>query len=134
QINSNAVRSRWQTDLDKDARGPGAVPRPGLRHGTGHPPSHARSENDRSSPTSTRVFTPIVTPVDYKRGAVPDVPERAWEPERVQLCAQGLILRENGYRCDEGVLYFVQSKTRVTIPFDEALCDRVREIVAEMRE
>src|SRR5262245_63830421 len=37
-----------------------------------------------------------VTPVDYKRGSPPDVPERAWEPERVQVCLQGLLLRENG--------------------------------------
>ena len=39
----------------------------------------------------------MATPVDYKRGRMPDLPEGAWEPERVQLCAQGLILRENGY-------------------------------------
>ncbi len=39
-----------------------------------------------------------VTPIDYKRGMAPDVPEGAWEPERVQLCAQALILEEHGYR------------------------------------
>lgn len=43
-------------------------------------------------------------PVDYKRGRVPDVPEGAYEPERVQLCAQGLVLRENGFQSNEGVL------------------------------
>ncbi len=37
-------------------------------------------------------------PVDTKRGAVPNIPEGAWEPERVQLCAQGLVLRANGWR------------------------------------
>lgn len=61
------------------------------------------------------------TPVDYKRGAVPDTPHRAWDPERVQLCLQGLILRDNGYDCSAGVLYFAESKTRVEVPFDEAL-------------
>ena len=35
----------------------------------------------------------VVTPIDYKRGEAPDVPEGAWEPERVQLCAQGLSWR-----------------------------------------
>lgn len=60
-------------------------------------------------------------PVDYKRGPVPDVPARAYDPERVQLCLQGLILRDNGYECDRGVLYFVESKTRVEIPLDDAL-------------
>ena len=62
-----------------------------------------------------------VIPVDYKRGAVPENPERSHEPERVQICAYGLLLRENGYACDRGVLYFAQSKTRVEIPFDESL-------------
>jgi CRISP-associated protein Cas1 len=30
-----------------------------------------------------------VVPVDYKRGAPPDIPEGAYEPERVQVCLQG---------------------------------------------
>lgn len=75
----------------------------------------------------------IATPVDYKRGTVPDVPEGAYEPERVQLCAQGLILRENGYDCREGVLYYIASRRRVVIPFDEALVARTREQIAEFR-
>jgi len=74
------------------------------------------------------------TPVDYKRGKAPDIPEGAYEPERVQLCAQGLILRENGFECDEGVLYFVGSKTRVRVPFDAALVERTRRAVEELRE
>lgn len=75
----------------------------------------------------------VATPVDYKRGKAPDVPEGAWEPERVQLCAQGLILRENGFQCDEGVLYFIGSKKRVTIVFDDELVARTRELVAGFR-
>lgn len=74
------------------------------------------------------------TPVDYKRGAVPDIPEKVWEPERVQLCAQGLILRENGYECDEGVVYFVESRTRVVVPFDEELVARTRSLLTALRE
>ena len=73
-------------------------------------------------------------PVDYKRGHVPDVEGGAWEPERVQLCAQGLILRENGYACEGGILYFIGSRKRVSIPFDDALIARTRELLAEMRE
>ena len=77
---------------------------------------------------------PAVTPVDYKRGEAPNVPEGAWEPERVQLCAQGLILEESGYSCREGVLYFVASRKRVTIPFTLALRTRTLELLAKMRE
>ena len=46
----------------------------------------------------------VVTPVDYKHGQAPDVPEGAWEPERVQVCVQGLLLRANGYTCTQGML------------------------------
>ena len=75
----------------------------------------------------------IAVPVDYKHGRVPDVPGNAWEPEQVQLCAQGLILRENGYLCEGGILYYVDSRKRVSIPFDDALVDRTRELLRELR-
>lgn len=74
-----------------------------------------------------------VVPVDTKRGAPPDVAERAWEPERVQLCVQGLLLREAGYRCERGVLYFAGARERVEVRFDEALEARTRALVAELR-
>jgi CRISP-associated protein Cas1 len=72
-------------------------------------------------------------PVDYKRGEKPDVPEGAYEPERVQLCAQGLVLRDNGFDCERGVIYFAGSKDRVEVAFDEALVRRTREIVASLK-
>lgn len=62
-----------------------------------------------------------VTPVDYKRGKRPHVAKGAYDPERVQLCVQGLLLREHGYHSSAGVLYFAGSKERVTVPFDEEL-------------
>jgi CRISPR-associated protein Cas1 len=70
-------------------------------------------------------------PIDYKRGSKPDVPEGAYEPERVQLCLQGLILQENGYRSDHGFLYFTESRERVRIEFDEALVQRTRTLLGE---
>jgi len=72
-------------------------------------------------------------PVDYKRGRVPDVPGGAWEPEQVQVCAQGLILRENGYQCEGGFLYFIESKRRVSIPFSDELVERTRQLARELR-
>ena len=49
----------------------------------------------------------------YKRGKRPHVKGGAYDPERVQLCSQGMLLREHGYRCDEDVLYFVAGRERV---------------------
>ncbi len=75
-----------------------------------------------------------VVPVDLKRGAVPDVPERSFEPERVQLCLYGLLLREHGHSVNHGELYFAGSRTRVEVPFDDALVARTLELVALARE
>ncbi len=74
-----------------------------------------------------------VSPVDYKRGSVPDVEKRAFDPERVQLCLQGLLLREHGYECESGMLYFVASRTRVEIPFDDELVSRTLQAVEGLR-
>ncbi|MFP4296100.1 MAG: CRISPR-associated endonuclease Cas1 [Halothiobacillaceae bacterium] len=74
-----------------------------------------------------------VVPVDYKRGKRPHVPKGAYAPERVQLCVQGLILEENGYRCDEGVLYFVGSRERVAVTFDDDLRDATARAVDGLR-
>ncbi len=72
-------------------------------------------------------------PVDTKRGHPPDNPERCWEPERVQLMAQGLLLREAGYRCDHGMLYFAGARRRVTVPFTASLEHRTREVITAAR-
>ena len=74
-----------------------------------------------------------VTPVDYKRGKRPHVPHRAYDPERVQLCAQGLLLEEHGYRTSAGVLYFAGSRERVRIPFDDELRALTRESAQALR-
>ena len=74
-----------------------------------------------------------VIPVDYKRGKHPHTPRGAYDPERVQLCAQGLLLREAGYQCDEGALYFVHSKERVRVPFDDDLLALTHNAIAALR-
>lgn len=73
-------------------------------------------------------------PVETKRGRVPNNPQRSWEPERVQLMAQGLLLREHGYRSDHGVLYFAGSRTRVDIAFDDGLEARTRELLSNAQQ
>jgi CRISPR-associated endonuclease Cas1/CRISPR-associated protein Cas4 len=72
-------------------------------------------------------------PLETKRGRVPDNPERSWEPERVQLMAQGLLLREHGYHVDHGVLYFAGSRTRVEVPFTVELEARTLAYVEQAR-
>jgi CRISPR-associated protein Cas1 len=72
-------------------------------------------------------------PVETKRGRVPNNEQRSYEPERVQLMAQGLLLREHGYQCDHGVLYFAGSRTRVDVPFTADLEGRTLDLIALAR-
>lgn len=72
-------------------------------------------------------------PIDTKKGEIPDVPGGAWEPERVQICAQVLILRANGYRSRSGLIYYAGSKRRVEIIVDEVLENATRRHLAELQ-
>lgn len=72
-------------------------------------------------------------PVDTKRGKRPHVPHGAYEPERVQLCVQGLLLEEHGFEAPEGVLYFAGSRERVKVDFDAELREVTRQAAAGLR-
>jgi len=74
-----------------------------------------------------------VQPIDYKKGKRPHIAAGAWEPERVQLCAQGLLLRAAGYACDSGSLYFAGSNERVRVQFDEELIELTLRKIEELR-
>jgi CRISPR-associated protein Cas1 len=56
-----------------------------------------------------------VCPVEYKTGA-PREGENGrtlWDADRMQLGLQILLLRENGYTCPEGVIFYRQTRQRV---------------------
>lgn len=74
-----------------------------------------------------------VTPVDYKRGKRPHVAQGAYEPERIQVCLQGLLLEEHGYRVVEGAIYYSESRERVRVVFDDALRAAARKTVSDLR-
>lgn len=71
--------------------------------------------------------------MDYKRGKRPHVAKGAYDPERVQLCVQGLILEEHSYTCTEGVLYFSESRERVRVVFDDELRAQTRAAIDGLR-
>lgn len=77
-----------------------------------------------------------VTPVDYKRGR-PRKDERgelaAWDSDRVQLAVQGLILREHGYECREGIVFYAKTRQRVRIAIDARLTEWTEEMIAAAR-
>ena len=77
----------------------------------------------------------MVSPVDYKRGAPRDTDDgpQAWPADRAQVCAQALILRDNGYTCNEAVLYYNVTKQRVHVAIDAALVAETAQGIAAAR-
>ncbi len=72
-----------------------------------------RAGNDPSD-----LFAPLnVVPVDYKVGSPRegDNGPEIWDADRMQLGLQCLILRDHGYTCTEGVIYYRGTKQRVTL-------------------
>ena len=75
----------------------------------------------------------VVTPVDYKRGKRPHVAQGAYEPERIQVCLQALLLEEHGYQVEEGAIWYAESRERVRIVLDEELRMSAKEAVSRLR-
>jgi CRISPR-associated protein Cas1 len=76
-----------------------------------------------------------VIPVDYKKGAPRDSEDgpEAWSADRVQLCAQALILRDNGYQCSEAIAYYDTTRQRVRIAIDPALVQETLAVAEQAR-
>jgi CRISPR-associated protein Cas1 len=64
-----------------------------------------------------------VCPVDYKAGSPREGEEanELWDTDRMQLGVQCLVLRENGYRCDGGIIYYRGTKQRVPLEYTPEL-------------
>lgn len=77
----------------------------------------------------------VATPVDYKRGAPrqTDGQLQAWDPDRVQLGVQALVLRDNGYECHEGIIFYCKTRQRVRVPIDEPLVKFALEVIDQAR-
>jgi CRISPR-associated protein Cas1 len=76
-----------------------------------------------------------VSPVEYKRGAPRDGDDgpEAWPADRAQVCVQALILRDNGYVCNDAVLYYNATKQRVRVLIDEGLVAETVQAIAAAR-
>ena len=75
----------------------------------------------------------VVTPVDYKHGKPRDTKDglELWPSDRVQLAIQGLVLREAGYVCEEGVAYYAKTRQRVRVRFDAEVMAETERLIAE---
>lgn len=71
------------------------------------------------------------TPVDYKHGRPKQGPDglEAWPSERVQLAVQAIVLRANGYACDEGFIFYQKTRQRVRVQFDREVIDEALQAI-----
>ena len=68
-------------------------------------------------------------PVEYKKG-----PQRRWENDDVQLCAQALCLEEMfGLTVAGGAVFHAASQRRREVPFDESLRTQTRTALSALR-
>jgi CRISPR-associated protein Cas1 len=73
------------------------------------------------------------TPVDYKHGRPREGPDglELWPADKAQLAVQGMVLRDNGYQCDEGIVYYRKTGQRVRVALDEALVAETEALIAQ---
>jgi len=66
-----------------------------------------------------------VTPVDYKHGKPYEVDGalQIWPADRAQLAVQAIVLRENGYRVEEAVIFYAATRQRVRVPLDRGVIE-----------
>lgn len=76
-----------------------------------------------------------VCPVDYKAGAPKEGEEanELWDTDKMQLGLQALILRDNGYTCNEGIIYYRATKQRVRLPITSELENWILQNITEAR-
>ena len=75
----------------------------------------------------------FVIPIDIKKGKRPHIAKGAYEPERVQVCVQALILEDNGYTVPEGALWYAESRERVVVELTEDLRQTALRAASELR-
>lgn len=124
-----------------------------LQSPPGSAPVHSQSGSDgepsgvspETSPPDLFAFE--VCPVDYKAGSPkqsaaptaeagsgePDGPQ-LWDTDKMQLGLQALILRDNGYTCREGIIYYRATKQRVRLPITPELIAWIEAQLAQARQ
>jgi CRISPR-associated protein Cas1 len=80
----------------------------------------------------------IATPVDYKHGKPREAADGSglelWPSDRVQLALQAIVLRENGYSCEEAAVFYRKTRQRVRVAITPELIGEAEEAVARAWE
>ena len=72
-------------------------------------------------------------PVEYKSGSM-NIDGSAWDTDLYQIAAQALLLRDNGYECHKGYIYYDKNRKRLEIIISEELLESTLLKIAEIRK
>lgn len=91
------------------------------------------AESSENGEASSRILE--TCPVDYKAGAPREGLDgnELWPADRMQLGLQMLLLRDNGYRCERGIIYYRATRQRVPLLFTPELETWVEEQIVAAR-
>ena len=84
-------------------------------------------------------------PVEAKHSSSPDNKDyfsydafnlvgNAWPNDQIQLCAQGLLLRSNGYISDYGYIFYRGNRKRIRIDFSDELINATKRCIERAKE
>ncbi len=71
-------------------------------------------------------------PIEYKKASAPD--SGPYPADRIQVAAQALILRENGYHVSQAAIYYAGSHRRVDVDITEELTSETLAVVEWLRK
>ena len=69
------------------------------------------------------------SPIEYKKSKSPDNDGRVWPSDAVQICAQAMILKDNGFPVDRGFIYYAGSKERISVEISDQLVKWTSEVI-----
>ncbi|QTA81097.1 CRISPR-associated protein [Desulfonema limicola] len=76
----------------------------------------------------------VLYPVEYKKSKKPPKDRQPWLNDQIQVCAQSLLMAENGLPMPEkAYIYYIGSKARVEVSLSESLLEQTKQTIAQCR-
>lgn len=140
----NADTERGKDIHSRVDKGSGALPAPDDKTDSSPETIHSRSVLMGSAQLGVTAKLDLlefgdenseVSPVDYKAGSPQEGTDalEIWPTDRIQLGLQMFILRENGYNCRRGFIYYRGTKQRVPLEWSEDLAQWIKVQVSAAR-
>lgn len=77
----------------------------------------------------------FVCPVEYKRGSPPIGHDRlVWEPDEIQVIIQAMLLRDAGYNCSQGYVWYARTRQKIPVSITRESIDWALAQIADLKK